>query len=128
MAEQLVTGIDEFYSIRALTGRYYGLFPPSTADQASVLLLTVVWTVVSLLFYALLRDGAGRLIVVGLFGVFAVTELHHVVEALASRGYDPGVITCVPYAVVGGLLVAAVVRECKRRYPIAITQRSIECQ
>jgi len=28
--------------------------------------------------------------------------------------YDPGVVTCVPYAVVGGLLVAAVPRASSR--------------
>ena len=125
MAEQMVTSIDEFYSIRALIGRYYGLFDPSMADVASVLLITIVWTVVSLLFYALLSDNTPRLLVVGLFGLFGATEIHHLVETLVKGAYDPGVITCVPYAVAGSLLVAAVVRELKRRRPMVTTEAAL---
>src|SRR5262245_19331861 len=115
MGEQLLTGIEEFYSIRQLLGGYYAWFAPSAADQATVVLITIVWTLCSLLFYALLHDGIPRLIVPGIFGVFAATEVHHLVEAFQKGGYDPGVITCVPYAVVGGLLVAAVWSEFKRQ-------------
>jgi Protein of unknown function with HXXEE motif len=118
MTEQMLTSIDEFYSIRALIARYHGLFDPSAADIASVLLITIVWTVVSLLFYALLFDNTPRLLVVGFFGLFAASEIHHLVESLLKGAYDPGVITCVPYSVIGCLLVAAVVQELKRRRPI----------
>lgn len=125
MAEQMLTRIDEFYSIRALIARYHGLFDPSMADVASVLLITMVWTVVSILFYALLWDGTPRLLVVGLFGLFGATEIHHLVESLTRGVYDPGVITCVPYAVVGCLLMAAVVRELKRRQSILTTETAL---
>ena len=117
MAEQIFTRIDEFYAIRALFGRYYELFDPSMADQASVLLVTIVWTVVSIMFYALLTEGTPRLLVLGLFGMFAVSEIHHV--------YDPGVIMSVPYAIVGGMMVAAVAREFNSRRPIVSTERSL---
>ena len=125
MAEQMLTSIDEFYSIRGLIAQYHALFDPSMADVASVLLITIVWTVVSILFYALLWDNTARLIVVGLFGLFGATEIHHLVESLMKGAYDPGVITCVPYAVVGYLLVAAAVRELKRRRPIATTETAL---
>jgi hypothetical protein len=112
MGEQLMTSIEEFYMIRGLAQRnYYSLFAPSAQDHASVLLITIVWTVVSLMFYVLLREGMGRLLLVGFFGFFGVTEIHHVIESLMKGAYDPGVITCVPYAIVGGLLVGAVARE-----------------
>jgi hypothetical protein len=111
MAEQLLTSIEEFYSIRALTARYYALFDPSMADHASVLLITIVWTTVSFLFYALLKEGTPRLVVTGLFGLFAATEVHHIVSSFRKGAYDPGVLTCVPYAAVGCVLVAAVARE-----------------
>jgi len=123
MAEQLLTGIEEFYSIRGLTARYYALFDPSKADHASVLLITIVWTTVSLLVYALLKEGTPRLVVMGLFGVFAATEVHHVIESFIKGAYDPGVVTCVPYAAVGCLLIAAVARE-SARPPIVATQGS----
>ena len=111
MAEQLLTGIEEFYSIRALTARYYAMFDPSFADLPSVLLITIVWTTVSLLVYALLKEGTPRLVVMGLFGAFAATEVHHIIDSFMKGAYDPGVLTCVPYAAVGCLLVAAVARE-----------------
>jgi hypothetical protein len=51
-------------------------------------------------------------------GVFGVTEIHHVVEALAKGAYDLGVVTCVPYAIAGTCLVLAVWREFQRlRHP-----------
>jgi hypothetical protein len=125
MAEQMLTQIDEFHMIRALVAsHYYTLFAPASADVASVLLITIVWTTVSLLFYALLHDGTPRLAVTGLFGAFGASEIHHLVEALAKGAYDPGVVTCIPYAVAGGLMVAAVVRELKLRRLVALTEQS----
>lgn len=123
IAEQLLTSIEEFYSIRALAARYYGLFDPSMADHAGVLLITIIWTFVSLLLYALIREGAARLIVIGLFGLFALTEVHHVAESLMKGAYDPGVLTCVPYAAVGFQLTVAVAREFIGRRPV-VMQRS----
>jgi len=116
MIEQMLTRIDEFYAIRALVGaKYYGLFAPAAADHASVLLITIVWTVTSILFYALLWDGMPRLIVLGMFGLFGASEIHHLIESVIKRAYDPGVTTAIPYAVVGCLMVAAVARQMKGR-------------
>jgi hypothetical protein len=116
MAEQMLTDIEEFHSIRRSMASYYALFEPAAADTATVLLITIVWTVVSLGFYSMLHDGRARLIVPGVLGLFAVTEAHHVVQALAKGGYDAGLVTCVPYAVLGALLVAAVWRELKQEH------------
>jgi hypothetical protein len=117
MGEQMLTSIEEFHSIRAVISRYHGLFDPSAVDHASVLLITIVWTVVSILFAAMLWEKP-RLMVMGLFGLFAAAEVHHVAQFLAKGGYDPGVITSIPYAVVGCLLLAEVAREFKRLRPI----------
>jgi hypothetical protein len=114
MGEQLLTGIEEFHSIRRLLGTYYSWFDPGSADSASVLLITIVWTTCSLMFYALLREGTPRLLVVGAIAVFSALEAHHLVESFARGGYDPGAVTSVPYSVIGSLLVAAVWRELKR--------------
>ena len=89
-----------------------------------MLLITIVWTTVSLLFYALLKEGTPRLVVIGVFGLFAATEVHHIVESFMKGAYDPGVLTCVPYAAVGCLLVATVARELTRRQLIVATQGS----
>ena len=114
MGEQLLTRIDEFYSIREFFGGYYALFPPAFGDHASVILITIIWTLVSVLFYSLLHDGVARLIVPAIFGVFGATEIHHLIEALVKGAYDPGVITCIPYATVGALLVTDVWRQFRR--------------
>ena len=123
MIEQMLTSIEEFYWLRGQMEGFYAWFPPASADLATVILITVVWTKVSLLFYALLVGGPARLAVLGLFGLFGASEAHHVIEALAKGGYDAGVITSIPYAIVGCWLVAEVWRQL-RRGVTAIANRS----
>lgn len=125
MAEQLLTGIEEFYLIRGLAARYYALFPDTAADHATVLLITIVWTLVSLAMFALLKGGRAQLAVLGALGAFGITEIHHVIEALATRSYDPGVVTCIPYVMVGALLTAAVWREFHGPAPVGAAQRKL---
>ena len=114
MIEQMLTSIEEFYWLRGRLDGYYAWFAPASADLATVILVTVVWTKVSLLFYALLVGGTARLAVLALFGIFGVSEVHHVIEALAKGGYDAGVVTSIAYATVGCALVAEVWREYRR--------------
>jgi len=114
MAEQMLTSIEEFYMLRDGIGGYYALFAPAQADVATVGLITIVWTAVSLLFYAVLVGGTARLAVLGVFGLFGVQEVHHVFEAFGKGGYDAGVVTCIPYALAGYVLVKAVVEEFRR--------------
>jgi hypothetical protein len=118
MIEQMLTSIEEFYWLRGRLEEYYAWFAPTSADLATVILITVVWTKVSLIFYALLVGGTARLVVLALFGLFGASEVHHVFEALAKGGYDAGVITSIPYAAVGCLLVAEVWRELRRGAPL----------
>ncbi len=88
MAEQVMTSIEEFYRIQTQVGRYYAWFEPAAADVATVILITVIWTLCSVMFYALLVGGIPKLSVLGLFGLFGVQEAHHVVESLVAHGYD----------------------------------------
>ena len=111
MGEQLMTGIDEFYMIKGNVDAYYSWFAAANAGHASVVLITIVWTLVSILMWAVLTGGTARLAVLALFGLFGVQEVHHVFESLAKGAYDPGLVTCIPYAIAGGCLVAATWRE-----------------
>jgi hypothetical protein len=111
MTEQLMMGIDEYFSIKDLMGGYYAWFAPTDTDWATVVFITIVWTFISVLFYGLLRGGRALLTVVALFAFFAVQEIHHVIEAVGKMAYDPGLITCVPYGYVGGLMAIAAWRE-----------------
>ena len=90
MGEQLLTRIDEFYSIREFIGGYYAWFDPAAADHASVLLVTIVWTLVSVLFYSLLHEGWPRLIVPAIFGVGNAASLGVAVAFLVLFGVGWG--------------------------------------
>ena len=116
MGEQLITSIEEFYMIRESLGGWYGLFPAAYADHASVLLITIVFTAMSLIFYALMRGGVAPLIVALVFGVFGITEVHHVIEAIVTRSYDPGVVTSFAYVAVGLLLTVEAARDLRARW------------
>lgn len=108
MGEQIVFGVEEYHMMRELVGRWHGLFPMSWADQASVLLITIIFSSVSLMLYAVMRGGAAGLIVIGLFGVLGVGEAHHWIEATMEQGYDPGLVTSFAFVCVGALIVAEV--------------------
>jgi len=117
MIEQMLTSVEEYQAIRASLFGLYAKFDADAADTLSVAIITIVWTICSFLAYSLLFDNRARLIVPGVLGVFAVLELHHILQALQKGGYDAGLLTCVPYAWVGALLVAAVFREWKQGRP-----------
>ncbi len=112
MAEQLMTGIEEFHMIRrTVIEPYYSMFSAAHADWASVLLITIVGALFSAVFYALSAGGALRQAALVFFGVVGVGEIHHVIEAAASGAYDPGAITSVFYCWTGGKLLGAVWQE-----------------
>lgn len=114
VAEQLLTGIEDFYDVRGHLAAYYRWFDPGFADSATAILVTILATILSLLLYALLCEGKPRLLVVGLFGLFGAQAIHHVFEALIQRRYNPGLITAVPYLIVGNMLVKAVWKELRK--------------
>ena len=112
MAEQLATDIEEFFMIRRnVIEPYFSMFSATDADWATVLLITMTGAVLSAAFYALAAGGRLRLAALALFGLMGAGEIHHVLEALASGAYDPGVITSLPYCWSGCGLLAAVRRE-----------------
>ena len=111
MGEQLLTSIEEFYMLREQLGGYYALFEPAFADSASVILITIVFTFISVVSYAAMLGGRARLAVAGLFGLMGVMEVHHVFGSLAKAAYDPGVVTSLLYFAAGCLMVREVWRE-----------------
>ena len=123
MGEQLLTSIEEYHAIRRALAQYYAMFDPTAADSVSVILITIVWTKVSLLVYAVLREGLPRLFVIGFLGLFAAAEAHHVIQAFAGVRYDPGLVTSVPYAALGVLMLDAVWREFRRARGMMLVPR-----
>lgn len=111
MSEQLLTNIEEFYMIRRAVDDWHGMFPDTKNGEASVILITIVFTMLSFMFWALAKGGKAALAVMGFFGLFAVSEAHHIIEAAVSGRYDPGVITSVLYVWFGWQMLAEVWRE-----------------
>lgn len=111
MGEQLATSIEEFYMIREALGGWYAMFPAAHADRASVLLITIAFTSISLVFYVLMRGGRAPLVMAGVFGLLGIGEAHHWLQALATGAYDPGLVTSFLYVGVGLLIVREVVRD-----------------
>lgn len=114
MIEQMIFGIDEFYMLRDSLDAWYALFPAAAADHATVGLITIMGAVFTAMFVALSAGGKARLVVLGFFGVFGLTEVHHVVEALVRHAYDPGLVTSLGYVGLGAALFASVVFEWRR--------------
>jgi hypothetical protein len=119
MGEQLITGIEEFHKIRDAFGGWYRMFPDAYADHASVILITIIVTAISLVFFALMRGGMAPLMVAGVFGLLGVGETHHWFGALQRRGYDPGLITSFAYVVLGAMILLEVGRESRARWVLA---------
>jgi len=114
MIEQLMTGIDEFYFLKSSLVPYYDLFPLADADRATVLLITIAGAILTAALYAFLVGGKPRLVALGLFGIFGVSEVHHVVESIVRMEYDPGLITSIAYCWFGALLAVAAWNELRR--------------
>lgn len=111
MSEQLMTSIEEFHMIRDALGGWYALFPATYADHASVILITIVFTAISLVFYALTRGGRAALVMAAVFGLLGVGEGHRWLQAASAGGYDPGLITSFLYVGIGLLILRQVARE-----------------
>jgi hypothetical protein len=111
MSEQLVFGVEELQLFKPMIADYYEAMAGIGADKATVVLVTVVVTFFTALCYAVLAGGRLRLVALGFFGVLGAGEGHHVIQALVQGGYDPGLLTCVPYCWVGVLMLIAVWRE-----------------
>lgn len=122
MGEQLATGIEEFHMLRDGVSGWWTLFPSAMADQASVVLITLIFLTVSFLLYGLMLGGRAALLVLSAFGLLGVGEVHHWFEAIAEGAYDPGLITSVPFAWLGALILIEVVREWCALQPVAIVQ------
>ena len=115
MGEQLATSIEEFYMLRDALGGWYAMFPPAYADHASVALITILFTTISLIFFALMRGGRAPLVLAAVFGLLGIGEAHHWLEAASTGAYDPGLVTSFLYVGVGLLIVREVARELGHR-------------
>jgi hypothetical protein len=124
MAEQIIFGVEEFHMLVSGISGWWTLFPANYSAEASVVLITIVFTSISLMLYALALGGWPALVVFFLFGVLGAQEAHHWIEAIARGGYDPGLVTSFVYVWVGVLILREVWLALRLRAPVAATRES----
>jgi hypothetical protein len=110
MSEQLLFGVEELQLFKPMIADYYQAMAAIGPDRATVVLVTVVVTFFTWLCYAILSGGRLRFAALGIFGLMGACEAHHVIQAIVKGGYDPGLITCIPYSWVGVLMLIALWR------------------
>jgi hypothetical protein len=115
VAEQLRLGTGDLDHARRLMAAYYGLF--GNVDYASVVLVIAATGLALFLFLATLAGGRSRTRAAGFFGMAAMGEVHHVVETIARRSYNPGTASAVLVVGAGALVLHAVVRELQASAP-----------
>ena len=114
MAEQMMTGIDEYHMIKEQVGGYYALFAAGghrLGDRASYHhRLDVRLGAVLRAAQGWKGDARGH----GIVRVVRSIGNPPRVRATRQDQFEPGVITCIPYCAVGVLMVIAVWREFRR--------------
>jgi hypothetical protein len=65
--------------------------------------------------FSLLVGGRAKFIALVAFNMVALTELRHVIETAAAARYTPGVVTAIPYIVLGVLFLRALFANRARR-------------
>jgi hypothetical protein len=111
MSEQLLFGVEELQLFKPMVADYYEAMAAIGPDRATVVLVTVIVTFFTWLCYAILAGGRQRLAALAMFGLMGAGEGHHVIQAIVQGGYDPGLLTCVPYSWLGVLMLIALWRE-----------------
>ena len=109
MGEQLMFGLDQLAELKTMMAAYYAQF--QNPDVGTVVLVILVFTLVQSLLWAMLAGGRWQLLAAGFFGVFAVGEGHHVLQALYGGSYFPGLLTSIPFAGIGVMILRAVASQ-----------------
>jgi hypothetical protein len=113
MAEQMMFGLDTLYELQSLIRSYHSLF--SNPDVGTVLMVIVVVTIVQSMVLAVLAGGRWRLSVAAFFGAVGAGEAHHLIQTAMQGQYFPGMVTSIPYAWIGAMVLRAVILQ----WPVA---------
>jgi len=112
LSEQMLFGLDELDMLRHILAGYYGWF--RQADYGTVVLAAIASTILFSVVCAAMAGGVGRIIAGGFVGLIAISEVHHLCEALFAGHYTPGSVTAIPYVAAGVMLFRALFRERRR--------------
>lgn len=120
MTEQLFCGLDQLQELKGIAAAYYARF--ENPDLGTWWLVVIAFTLVQSLLLATITGGRWRLAAAGFLGASAVGEGHHLIQSVASGKYFPGLVTSIPFAMIGVMVVAAAYREWPRR-PLTVEER-----
>ena len=76
----------------------------------------IMWWLILIVAYLLLLGGGWALIPLSLFGIVFFFEIHHVLKAIQTTGYYPGVISAFFYPILGIFYWKEVIRCWKGKY------------
>ncbi len=83
-------------------------------DYGTVVLVTILFSLLNLIAYGLLKGGRWRLAAMGFFALVAVAEVHHIIKSIVHVSYDIGLATAIPYIIFGVLMFRELVREFRK--------------
>ncbi|MHB1086561.1 MAG: HXXEE domain-containing protein [Minisyncoccota bacterium] len=95
--EEYFTG---FYNLDQWDEWIFGLLPFVSIHQAMFATFQALFWLLLLVSLLLLIRERMRLYALGLVGVIYIFELHHIIKALLSGGYYPGLITSLVFPVI----------------------------
>ena len=121
MCEQLIFGIGELAALKRILAHYYVWF--RQPDYGTVLLVALFGSLMFGLTYGILAGGLLKEISLSVWALFAIGEVHHIIESLSALRYTPGVATAIPYVTFGVLLKVAIFREHRERVKAGPTPR-----
>jgi hypothetical protein len=105
MIEQMLFGLDELQEMKRLMAYYHSWF--ANEDLGTVVLVTISGASILLMMYGLIAGGRWKALVIALVGLFSAGEVHHLLRTALLGRYNPGLVTALPFAVVGSLLAYA---------------------
>lgn len=93
--------LTKFYQIDDLSRFAFQLFEPMGSLQATFLLFEIMTIVLFIVSYLFLKGGKAILALAILFGSVFIFELHHLVKAIQTGGYYPGIVTAIFIYILG---------------------------
>jgi len=94
--EEIIGGFQYFDSFMVLGANYFG-----TTPEIFYWVFHIIFWLSLLILFMLFHKRKVGLILMTIFGVIFIIELHHPIKAILARQYYPGMITALFYPIVG---------------------------
>ncbi len=116
---QIAHGLEEyftgFYDKNPISKFIFQYFETMSTYQQTFLLFQIMIWVLLIISFLLIFESKWDIYLLIIPALIMIFELHHVIEAIMIRGYYPGLITSLPFPVLGFLWGKELLRLKKRR-------------